>query len=97
MVDHLGDLEQAIESAAVLASIEDYSVWYVEPEVSTQDQILQELMSEVTLAGGAMSGASLGIDPISHITARIRKDLEFLGSLNDPRGAYVICGSCPME
>jgi hypothetical protein len=53
---------------------------------------LQNLMSEVTL-----EGASLGVDPISRITSRIRKDLEFLGSLNDPRDAYVICGSCPME
>ena len=92
LVDQLGDLEQAIEAASRLANIEDYSVWYVEPERSFEEVLVRKLMSEVALAR-----AEVGADPISQITRRIRQDLYFLGDLNDPRGAYVICGGCPMS
>lgn len=92
LVDHMGDLEMAIAAAARLAEVEDYSVWYVEPELSPRDILLRELMAAVPVVQ-----ASYSPDPISRVTALIRKDLNFLSKLNDPRGAYVICGSCPMN
>jgi protease-4 len=92
LVDKLGDLEEAIAAAAALAEVEDYSVWYVEPEQSTQDMLLRELMAH---APGLKSPLSL--DPISLVTRQIRQDLKFLSRLNDPQGAYVICGLCPMN
>ncbi len=92
LVDHLGDLEQAIAAAAALAEVEDYSVWYVEPKQSTQDMLLRELMAQLPVLK-----SPLGIDPLSRITRQIRQDLKFLGKLNDPQGAYVICGNCPMN
>ena len=93
LVDHLGDLEQAIAAAAALAEVDDYSVWYVEPEQSTLDMLLRELMA----AQAPVLKSPLSIDPIARITSRLRQDLEFLSKLNDPQGAYVICGNCPMN
>ncbi|MGI9286369.1 MAG: signal peptide peptidase SppA, partial [Pseudomonadales bacterium] len=91
LVDHMGDLEQAIEAAARLADVEDYSVWYVEPERSIEELVLRELMSAVSIAR-----PQANIDSISQIVQRMRQDLNFIGRLNDPSGAYVICGGCPV-
>ncbi len=93
LVDHLGDLEQAIAAAAALAEVDDYSVWYVEPEQSTLDMLLRELMA----AQAPVLKSPLSIDPIARITSQLRQDMEFLSKLNDPQGAYVICGNCPMN
>jgi protease-4 len=92
LVDQLGDLEEAIAAAAALAEVEDYSVWYVEPELSPRDLLLRELM-----AAAPVMKSGLSFDPISRLSTQIRRDLDFLGKLNDPRGAYVICGTCPMN
>ncbi len=92
LVDHLGDLEQAIEAASRLAKIDDYSIWYVEPELSTREQLLRTLMSEVSVIL-----PESGSNPGTVLMNKIQQDLNFLTRLNDPRGAYVICGSCPMN
>ena len=91
LVDHLGDLEQAIEGAARLAAIEEYSVWYVEPEKTTQEKVLQTLAAKMLIVEPAT------IDPVSILMRQLQGDLDFLGHLDDPRGAYVICGHCPIN
>jgi protease-4 len=92
LVDHLGDLEEAIEAASRLAKIEDYSIWYVEPELSTREKLLRRLMSEISIVS-----PDSGSNPGTLLMSKIQQDLNFLTQLNDPRGAYVICGSCPMN
>ena len=89
LVDHLGDLDQAIKAAARLAGIEEYSVWYVEPELSNQEIILQQLISEIAVFEPSET------DPVSQIVRNVKRELGFLQTLNDPMGAYVICVSCP--
>ncbi len=91
LVDEMGDLEQAITAAVRLAKIEDYSVWYVEPELSVEEMLLRRLTAAVSGVWPKTSS-----DPISRVTSRIRQELGFLGRLNDPRHAYVICGDCPV-
>lgn len=92
LVDRLGDLEQAIEAAAGLANLEDYSVWYVEPEKSFKETVINELMAEIIILR-----EDSRIDPVSKLMGHLKRELEFLGQLNDPKGAYVICTECPMN
>jgi len=92
LVDNLGDLEQAIESAAKLAEVDDYSTWYVEPETTTQQKVMKLLSSEI-----ASSGAMTKTDPISMLYRKLEKEAGFLTELNDPHHAYVICTSCLLE
>lgn len=92
LVDHLGGLEQAIEAAARLAELDDYSTWYLQPELTTQEKLLQQLLVE---AGMDLTASS--IDPVSQLLGNIRRELNFLEQLNDPRGAYVICAVCPVD
>ena len=92
LVDKLGDLEEAIAGAAELAEVEDYSVWYVEAETTTQELLMQALMSEI-----AATQSTKAADPLTMVYRKLERDLNFLSHLNDPHGAYVICASCPME
>lgn len=92
LVDKLGDLEEAIAGAAELADVEDYSVWYVEAEATTQELLMQALMSEIVV-----TQRTKATDPLTMVYRKLERDLNFLSHLNDPHGAYVICASCPME
>ncbi len=92
LVDKLGDLEEAIAGAAELAEVEDYSVWYVEAEATTQELLMQALMSEI-----AATQSTKAADPLTMVYRKLERDLNFLSHLNDPHGAYVICASCPIE
>ncbi len=91
LVDELGDLEQAISSAARLADVEDYSVSYVEPELSVEERILRRFSEIMT-----RSMPKTRNTPISRMTNMIHQELGFLGRLNDPNNAYVICSDCPV-
>ncbi|MFT7242801.1 MAG: protease-4 [Candidatus Azotimanducaceae bacterium] len=92
LVDKLGGLEQAIESAAKLAGVDDYSTWYVEPEITTEQKVLNLLASEI-----ASSEMMTKTDPISMIHRKLEQEVSFLTDLNDPHHAYVICTSCLLE
>jgi protease-4 len=92
LVDNLGDLEEAIESAAKLAGVDDYSIWYVEPEMTTQQEIMKLVTSEI-----ANTDVMTRTDPISMIYKKLEKETSFLQDLNDPQHAYVICTNCLME
>lgn len=91
LVDELGELEQAISAAALLAGIEDYSVWDVQPELSVEEQVLRRLSEIVVNRLPQVSH-----NPISQLTGIIRQQFSFLERLNDPSHAYVICGDCPV-
>jgi len=92
LVDELGDLEQAIASAAKLAEIKDYSVWYVEPERSFEEMLLQKISKRVSAAL-----PQTGTDPVRQIIGKLSHELGYWGRLNDPQSAYVICGDCPQR
>jgi len=92
LVDKLGDLNQSINAAARLADVEDYSVWYVEPDLSLEEQILKKL-SENT----KYSLDQARKNPLSLIRKTIEAEFPFLENLNDPQNAYAICIDCPMS
>jgi protease-4 len=93
LIDQLGDLDDAIESAAELANLEAgaYDIEYFEPELG----IVAQLMLELGAAAAPFADA-LGLEPtlppeLSKLLAAASEPLEFLGQLNDPRGLYAYC------
>jgi protease-4 len=93
LVDELGDLDAAIESAAALAGLEkgEYDIDYFEPELGIAAQLLVELG-----AATAPIGAALGLEPrispaFLDMLKAATEPLEFLARLNDPRGIYAYC------
>ena len=90
LVDELGDLNDAINAAARLADIENYSLWYVEPALSLEEKLLRRIAENADALSPKISHS-----PVSKLISMVRSELGFLERLNDPHHAYVICGGCP--
>jgi protease-4 len=97
LVDQLGGLEQAIESAAKRAKLEKgYRVYYVETEKTFRERILDMLAAEVrdlAVAAGWVTDPSPAGSALS-VAGRLRElqaDLARLALWNDPHGVYAHC------
>lgn len=92
LVDELGGLDQAINAAAKLAGVAEYTVWDVLPTLTMEEQLLQ-LLTETMDSRMPVISKSL----VSRITRMIHPELDFLEHLNDPNHVYVICQNCPLQ
>jgi len=97
LVDQLGSLEQAIESAAKRAKLEKgYRVWYVEKEKTFRERLMSMLAAQaqdVATAAGWVGEPSPSASALS-VARRLRDlraDVERLDRWNDPRGVYAHC------
>ena len=97
LIDQLGGLDKAIQVAAEIAEIDNYSVEYPTRYLSPQEQFIQQLSSGISL-----SLARLGVDktwwPASLYTQTqsLLSPLIRFVDLNDPRGIYLHCDNCPL-
>jgi protease-4 len=96
LVDKLGNLQDAIESAATLAELEDYDIKYIIKTLSDK-----ELFWQGFLAGTASVFSGLDIEPktsaFQEILARVDADLKQFTQLNDPLATYAMCIECQVE
>ena len=90
LVDEIGELQAAIDAAAELAELTDFDVWHVEPERSTQEQIIEALTTSVSDYLPSRPTTLLG-----RIQSAMHAELEWIDTLNDPMHAYAICADCP--
>lgn len=99
LVDELGDLDAAIAKAAQLAELEDWQERRLEPEVDLRDQWMMEML---TLAEpmvdlvAAHTAPRRGSMLEASLEGWIRRRVETLVELNDPRGVYAHC-LCEVE
>ena len=95
LVDNLGDLDEAIASAAAMAELGDeYAVRYMEKEAGFGERMMRQFLSravdwfgpvETDYRGG-------GFKPIQQsLLEALERETEMLASLNDPNGIYAIC------
>ena len=100
LVDHLGGLEDAIASAAVMAELgEKYAVRYIEKEPSFGEKMARQFLTRASdwfgPAESTFRGA--GVPPIQRsLLDLVRRETEILSSLNDPNGIYALC-DCEVE
>ena len=91
LVDGLGGLEEAIAAAAQRAGLEDYDVTYVEREPTPREQLITMLASQARGLFGETGYAALkAFDGIVG-------ELDIIGLMNDPQGAYAWCLACGVE
>lgn len=91
LVDGLGSLEQAVQSAAAHAGIEDYEVDYVQQPLSPTDLLFQQLAEQVSLPWAR------GGDTVSVLLDLARPLLDAaseVSALQDPRHLYFRCLAC---
>jgi len=95
LVDELGDLKDAIKSAANLAGISDYKVDYRRKKLSFVEQIMMEINGNISAAITASGLNSWIPGSLQREVAKVLKPLEILDTLTDPAGIYLYCDSCP--
>lgn len=94
LVDELGGLKQAIESAAELAELDTYDVEEVSQPLDFREQLLQEIANgQVDALVSAVPKNWLPSSLVSHLYG-ISKKVEVMAQFNDPRGMYLNCFEC---
>lgn len=83
LVDQIGGLEAAIQSAAEQANLADD--WQLD-EYPEPRRFSEQLMR--ILFGSQVRAANLGNDPLTQQLQKFREDLGLLQTLNDPKGIY---------
>ena len=97
LVDQLGGLDQAIESAAKRAKLEKgYRVYYIEKDMTFRERVMAMLsagVGELAAAWGPAGDSSASAAALS-VAAPLRQleaDVTRLSRWNDPQGVYAHC------
>jgi protease-4 len=93
LVDRLGNLPDAIESAAELAGLESggYGVKYIEPQLGFSERLVLELTATALPVLEIVAGTSRWQGTMSRWIESAMEPFAFLERLNDPRGVYAYC------
>ena len=86
LVDQLGHLADAVDSAAKLAGIERFKVRYVEKPITPLEMLQQQALENL---GFAASTAQLW-----GVTGELAGQLRKMNAFNDPKNLYALCGPC---
>ena len=86
LVDQLGHLEEAVNSAAELAGIERFKVRYVEKPITPLEMLQQQALENLGFA--ASTGQLWGV------TGELAGQLSKMNAFNDPKNLYALCGPC---
>ena len=87
LVDKIGDLQMAINSAAELANISKYSTYYPAQTVNWREQLFNRFSGYVGFIFPSFIRENLLIKQ----TVNALKDID---KFNDPKGHYIICEDC---
>jgi protease-4 len=90
LVDEVGNLQDAIAGAAVLAELEDFTVNRITRQMSAEELLIKQLRDRVAVST-PISG------PISEIARAWRQVGQVLQTLNDPAAVYALCLSCSLN
>jgi protease-4 len=95
LVDALGGLEDAVQSAANLANLDEYEVVPIEAPRTTRARLLNQLLRLIFQAAAeqhdTIRDAGLGQAAGSLLG---QETLEAIGMLNDPLHTYALCLMC---
>src|SRR5882672_10990728 len=93
LVDRLGGLPEALESAAQLAGLESgsYRVEYFEQQLGLPERLALALTAKAGPAVRALAGESEWHARVSRWLETAMEPLAFMERFNDPRGVYVYC------
>jgi protease IV len=95
LVDELGDLNDAIQSAATLAGISDFKIDYRRKKLSFLEQAMMEINGNISAAITASGLNSWLPKSLQREVVKVLKPLEILDTLTDPNGIYLYCDDCP--
>lgn len=95
LVDEIGGLEDAVESAAALAGLADgeYDVKYVEPDLTLRERFALQLAAYAAAIAGPRDGkiGEFDVQQLAAAFGGLGRDIRWLAALNDPRSLYLHC------
>lgn len=93
LVDELGDLNDAIQGAAKLASMDDYKVKFMKRELSEKEKFMKNLLDNAELTGSIseLNSEVKTNSMVKALSGEIKQIVETFGNFNDPNHAYVHC------
>ena len=91
LVDVLGDTQVAIEKAAELAELSEWSVRYLEDPLNPRDEFIRQLMESASFEVQDQSPKSRLFNKAANF---IDTTLAPLAYLSDPKQSYVVCLEC---
>ncbi len=95
LVDELGGLRQAIESAAELAGVSAKGSRVVRLPLSPEQELLEFLLQHGMVKSAFGQGGLLGqFSALFSAPSQLSKQLQIPSQLNDPRGLHAFCGVC---
>jgi protease-4 len=94
LVDHLGDLEDAVKAAAHLANITRYQVQFIQPHVSWAEQLIQQTQARAAVAAASLLPAaapSLGLARVADQLNPLTRNIARLARFSVPGHLYSYC------
>lgn len=95
LIDAIGSMEDAIASAALLADVGSYDIWYVQPPLSLRDQFLQRVAN--SKAVDSLMGPSLLDANSSRLLSQLKSEFETLLNMSQQPGVYAQCIDCKLS
>jgi protease-4 len=93
LVDKLGDLPDAIDSAAELAGLEkgSYSLDYVEQQLGFVETLMLSMTAQVVAGVDRLVDLPRWPAAVTQALESTLEPMDFLSRFNDPRGIYAYC------
>ena len=92
LIDQFGNLQDAVQSAANMASLKDYDVIYIEQPLTAREKLTKRLNQFLTGAANDILGGVA--HPAVRFIKKLGPELEAIAELNDPQGVYAYCLVC---
>jgi protease IV len=93
LVDQIGEFAEAVATAADLASLGegDYSLQYIEPELSPGELFVLQLLGGAKSLGVDIAGIGREPSALQRVAGYFEAALRPFARFNDPRGVYSYC------
>lgn len=91
LVDQIGGLAEAVESAAKLANLDNYQRRVLEGPLTPQEQLLKQLNRAKSALRPQVSVVP---DSFSVLLEPLRDTIQLFEVMNDPQNIYAHCASC---
>lgn len=92
LIDAIGTLDDAIDSAALLADLGSYDVFFIEQPLSTRDRILQEVLKSSATAIHRTMGADLQAK--FNLLGLLENEISTALKMSQKPGIYLQCLEC---
>ena len=95
LVDAIGNLQDAIGSAAEMAALKDYDVIYVKQPLTAREKLIRRLNRFLTGVVSDIRGQT--VPRAVRMYEKLGSELEQVMELNDPKGVYAYCLVCDLN